>query len=185
MLLALTLVGLLLQLAGAVVTGWGARLIWRQAATEGERLLDPAADITRRSWQRLTALILRWIGRPRSRTVQVSGSASVAFGTSARVSKSYPPLAENLAIRDALAELDRRSQAITAEITRVESQLLNKLEDQGRHHGDLSQAFSRYVAKQDQHARQRDLRGIRFEAAGLALVTLGAIAQALGQAAAS
>jgi hypothetical protein len=68
---------------------------------------------------------------------------------------------------------------------RVNSQLLDGLEDQGHRQDDLSQAFSRYMAEQDQHARQRDRRGIRFEAAGLILVTLGAIAQALGQAAAS
>ncbi len=185
MVLALTLVGLALQLAGAAVTGWGARLIWRQAATGGERLLDPAVDTASQSWQRLTDPVLRWIGRPRSRSVQIGTATSIETAGSIRPMKSYRPLATDLSIPDAIAELDHRTQAIIAEVSRVNSQLLDGLDDQGRRYDDLSQVFDRYVAEQGEHARQRDRRGIRFEAAGLALVTIGAIAQALGQAAAS
>lgn len=177
--LLLTLVGLGLQLAGAGVTAWGARLIWRQAATEGEHLLDPATTLTRRIWRRGTNSLLRWLGKPRSQTIQLESISSAASFGSARLSVSYPPLGGDLALHEAVAELDRRTQALSVEIGRTESRLLNTIEHHGQRHDDLSLTFDRYMSKQGEHARQRDLRGIRFEAAGLALVTLGAIVQAL------
>ena len=90
--LLLTLVGLGFQLAGAGVTAWGARLIWRQAATEGEHLLDPATTLTRRIWRRGTNSLLRWLGKPRSQTIQLESISSAASFGSARLSVSYPPL---------------------------------------------------------------------------------------------
>lgn len=99
----LTFVGLLLQLAGAAVAVWGFRPVLRQAAAEGERLLDPARATARRAWRCLTDAVLRWIGRPRSRTVAVRGTASIEFAGSIRASKSYSPLAADLAVGDALA----------------------------------------------------------------------------------
>ena len=178
--IVLTLVGLALQLFGAVVTAWGAHLVWREAATGSEHLLDPLTDAARRFWRRSADPILRWIGRPRSRTVRLSGNNSAVGVASARVSKSYSPLPTDLAVGDAIAELDRRTQALIADIGRVESRLLDELETQDRRHDGLARRFDQYVDKQDEHVRQRSLRGIRFEAAGLAFVTLGAIAQALG-----
>lgn len=179
--LVLALLGLFLQLVGAVTAAFGVFLIWPQDAAGGERLLDPATRAVRRSWRRLTDPVLRWIGRPRPRTVQIGGVTSVELAGSIRPSTRYPPLAADLAIRDAIAELDRRSQAIIAEVARVESRLLDQLEKQDRRHDDLSRAFDGYVGQQDEHARQRARRGVRFEAAGLALLTLGTVLQAVGQ----
>ena len=57
----------------------------------------------------------------------VAGDTASAGGfISARLSKSYPPLAAELDVGDALAELDRRTQAITAEIAQTESRLLHR-----------------------------------------------------------
>ncbi len=85
-----------------------------------------------------------------------------------------------MALRDAVAELDRRIKEIIAEIGRSENQLRDKIEDQDRRHDKLSQAFNQYMSEQDENAKRRDRRGIRFEATGLFMVTIGAIMQALG-----
>jgi len=175
----LTLGGLALQLAGATVTGWGASLIWHQAAN-GEGLLDPATRATVRLWRLLTNPFLRWIGRPRSQTIQLGGISSAVSSGSARLSKGYSPLDPDMALRDAVTELDRRIKKLIAEIGRSENQLLDKMQDQDRRHDKLSQAFNQYMSEQDENTKRRDRRGIRFEAAGLALVTIGAILQALG-----
>jgi hypothetical protein len=179
--LALTLGGFALQLVGVAVTGWGLRLGWRRAATDGDRLLDPVAESVRRWWGRLIDALSGLLRKPRSQSAAVSGVASAAATASARVSRSYPPLAEDLSLDDRIVELDRRSRAIAAEITRAEGHLLDRLEDQRRYHVDLSQSFHRYVDERERTTRQRDLQGIRFQAVGLTLVTLGSIGQALGR----
>jgi hypothetical protein len=135
----------------------------------------------RRTWQRAINILLRWMGRPSSRTVQGSGVASATAATSAGLlSKGYSPLPADLPLNEMVAELDQRTQALRADIDRSESQLLDKMKDQARRHDELSQAFGQYMSEQDENAKRRDRRGIRFEAAGLALVTIGAILQAFG-----
>lgn len=180
MLLA-NIIGLVLQLLGAAVTGWGFRPVWRRAATAGEGLLDPATAFARRVWRRLINTVLRWIGRtPPPQTVAVSGIASMGVVGSARLGKSYPPLSADLDVDAKLAELDRRSQALAADVGRIDSRLFDGLEAQVRSGYDLSQKFDRYASTQAILARKRDIHDIRVGAAGLALVALGTIVQLAG-----
>lgn len=96
------------------------------------------------------------------------------------MSKKYQPLVADLSLDDKVAELDQRSRGLAAEITRVESQLLGQLQEQRLDHVGLHQTFREYADERERTARQRDIQGIRFQAVGLALVTLGSIIQALG-----
>lgn len=178
--LGFTLVGLALQLGGAGVAGWGARLIWRDVATEGERLADPIVALGHRIWHRAADSLGRLFRRPRSQTIEVGGIRSTESAGSVRVRKSYPPLADTQTDRDAIRELDERTRAIIADLGRAEGRLLDKIEKQNDQHRAISTAFDDYVRAQERQERQRDIRGIRFEVFGLALVTLGALAQALG-----
>ena len=71
-----------------------------------------------------------------------------------------------MALRDAVAELDRRIKEIIAEIGRSENQLRDKIEDQDRRHDKLSQALNQYMSEQDENTKRRDRRGIRWLLAG-------------------
>jgi len=97
---------------------------------------------------------------------QLSESISVASSASARLSKGYSPLDPDMALRDAVAELDRRIKEIIAEIGRSENQLRDKIEDQDRRHDKLSQALNQYMSEQDENTKRRDRRGIRWLLAG-------------------
>lgn len=180
MLRSLALIGFVLQLGGIAVNGWGLRLGWRHTATGGERPFDPVARAVQRWLRRLIDVFRRLVHRPRSQSVAVAGVASAAATASARVSKKYQPLVTDLSLDDKVAELDQRSRGLAAEITRVESQLLGQLQEQRLDHVGLHQTFREYADERERTARQRDIQGIRFQAVGLALVTLGSIIQALG-----
>ena len=92
----------------------------------------------------------------------LSGVVSAAGAVdSVGVRKSYPPLSVNLDVRDAVAELDRRTRVITDDVWRIENQLHDKSKGQDGCHNDLLQTFARYTGEQAEQARQRDIRDIR------------------------
>ena len=136
--------------------------------------------VGRWTWRRTADTVRRWIRRPRSQTIRVGGIDSAESFGSSRVTTSYPPLAHGISHEDAINELDQRTRAIIADLSRREGRLLDMIEDHDEQQHAISATFDQYVNAQEHQAKQRDRRGIRFEVSGLGLVTLGAIAQALG-----
>jgi hypothetical protein len=176
----LNAIGLLLQLAGAAATGWGAHLVWREVATAADRFFAPITCPVGRAWRRVRASVRRLICKPPSRTAEARAATSMVATVSARVGRSYLPLAPELDTDAKIAELDGRTRDIAAVLARAESQLTNELENQDRQRKKLTREFRDYKEVQAKHTTQREIRGIRWEATGLALVTLGSIVQALG-----
>jgi len=176
--LVLTLAGLAFQLAGVAVAGWGVRLVFYEAATVGERLLDPVTRFVGQVWRRATDPLLRLLGRPRSQTIQIGSIDSAEIVSSVRASKSCVPLSADLSLAEAVAELDHRTRALTEEIGLIGNNALDKIYEQRKRHDDLGRAFDAYVTDQHKALRRRDLRAVRIEAVGLALVTVGSILQA-------
>jgi hypothetical protein len=180
MLRVLSAIGLLLQLIGAAATGWGAHLVWREVATAADRFFAPLTGAVGGAWWHVSASVLRLIGKPPSRTAEVGGTTRAVATVSAHVSRSYSPLAPELGTDGKIAELDRRTQDIAAVVARFESQLINKLKNQYRQQNEMAREFRDYKEEQAKHTKQREIRGIRWEASGLGLVTLGTIVQSLG-----
>jgi hypothetical protein len=172
----LSLIGIGLQLLGAAcVAGSGFRSLGRQA------LFDPTRAVIGRTWRRLTDPLLRWIGKAPPRVAQVRAATDVAFAIdSARVSRGFAPLADDLSDADKIAELDRRIQEITADTGRLASQLIERVEAQDRQQKDSSREFHGYAGEQAVQDRERAVRELRVQALGLFLVTAGSCLQAVG-----
>lgn len=102
-----------LQLAGLVVTGDGARRTWNEFMP-GEPLLRPVVVWVRKQlWPVIRAF--RWLLRRKPKSVVVSaGGPMIATSTvgEARSRTGYPPLSPELAVADAVAELDERMRTI-------------------------------------------------------------------------
>lgn len=178
----LTVIGISLQLVGALLAASGLRRTWSEWAPAGEGFFDPVTVPARATWRRIvgaTDRIYRRILR-RRRQVDLHGQDAIGFGdaATATVHVDYTPLSPDLPVAVALGRLDRRTQELRRGLTAVEDEQrqarsqASDLSDRVETVADQAEALSRRVA----------IGGIRRAALGLILVGIGTFVELLGAA---
>lgn len=175
--LVLVIIGTAVQLFGVAVTIKGAREVWRDVASPDDRFLAPFITLGRR----IEATVRRWIGRPRNNPVQMSGTMdNPAFeigGTGTLTWGEFPP--ERTADERIEALRGMLNQAILGaheHVRRVESELDTKIAEVRRER----EALERKVDEGSDTEQKRAVRGLRTEAYGFILLTIGTLIQTAG-----
>lgn len=177
---ALNVAGTVLQVAGVLMTGYGASKTWHEFAPEGERFLHPV----RARWHRLLDW-LQQVGRSflrRSpRAVVARGGVAIGVGGafSARGRVQYPALGTDVATGHAIAELDRRTRQLSETIANTADRLDEDLGGVRKDVADLGAGLGSELRRVDEQTRRVAIGGIRLEALGLVLIALGLFCQAI------
>lgn len=178
--LALLLVGIALQIGGVALTVVGARVVWRDVKRPEDRFFAPFIRAGR--WiSRQARRALRAIGVPmHHQAIIVDAIDTGSYVGTPRIVQSFAPLSAGLTTQQALAELDdrlRKVQALAYEQaesveTRVRQEVERLTEEQRQ---------AKQTADETQERERRTaVQGLRLEAYGFILLTLGTFVQAWG-----
>jgi hypothetical protein len=180
--LIFVVVGLLMQLVGAYVTYRGFRIGWEETASPSDKFLAPVIHWIDRRGEQVTAFFRRLFPqRAHSQTIHASSIAETwAVGDDFRVSKSFAPLPEHAGDAELIAELDRRLRHVYEEVNRVENKLLDDTRERKAESARLEGELRGSLATKEDRDRDRSIRGLRIEALGFGLLTLGALVQGVG-----
>jgi hypothetical protein len=177
---ALLLAGVALQLWGVVLTIVGARTVWRDIKGPDDRFLAPFIRAwvpvqrwIRRRWRRITG---------RGESLIVTAGVAAASGSAGRlsVSKSWGPLPSGASTDELIAELHRRVKASQDDLYRERDQLRTELIARIDAAVAEHQELGREIRERDEQERRRAVQGLRLEAYGFILLTLGTLVQAVG-----
>lgn len=171
----LTVIGTVLQFLGAAVVIPGSRSLWRDA------LFNPTRAIIGRAWRWLSGFLRRLVGKARPQVVQVRGATDVAFGTdSARVTRGFAPLADDMSDAEKIAALERQIRAVVTDTGNFANHMLDRMEAEERRHSDLSRELRAYAGEQAVEDRKRAVRQLQVQALGLFFIAIGSFLQAVG-----
>ncbi|HVM31442.1 MAG TPA: hypothetical protein VM305_11810 [Candidatus Limnocylindrales bacterium] len=181
---ALLVLGLGLQLIGAVLAVLGLRKTWRQFAPSdaslGEAIWREVSVMAREAWtrtrQRLDRFLDRLLRRRRNVVVNVEG-ALMAVGTlNATVIRGYGPLPR--AAKAALPVVHERLNELRGELDTLAGRLGGATGEMERIEKRLDEAKQALEERDEKIA----IGGIPLAVAGLSLVAIGVVAQLVAEA---
>jgi hypothetical protein len=179
----LTVIGIGLQLAGALIAARGLRQTWREFSLPGEGFLDPVTVPIRARWRRLRAVVksgLRRLFRRGGDVVRAEAEDAIGFAEAldATVHVDYSPLDTDLEPQDAIGRLDRRTQELNRRLNVAQGEV----RDLRTAHDRLLDQFGVTAAELEHQTRRVAVGGIRWAALGLFLVAIGTALELVGAA---
>lgn len=177
--LILVVVGFVIQLAGAVIAFHGLSV----AVTEedpAESLARPIRQRWRSGWWSLWVRFRYLIGRPIPVNFTTGTAVETSTAGNAHLTVGLTPLSPDLAPEDAIAALDAALRKLHLEVQTLGHRLSDEVESRSNAIAAMSDQLERTVATAGDEQRRRTIRGLRREAWGFILITLGAILQGLG-----
>jgi len=181
----LTIAGTVLQVAGLGISFEGIRRAWRDWPRVAG-FFEPVIVWTKARWSAAWGFVRtalnRLLRRQPSVSVTVHGAAAEAFAFAqvGTVDKSYDPLPEGMAVESAIATLDERTRSLL--------RTFSDLENAHRKHKDVTEISLRYlrermeshVTRLEEQDRRVAVGGLRLQAFGLFLVTVGVVVVEIG-----
>lgn len=175
---ALSLVGLAVQLLGAVVAIWG--LIKTHDAYADKTIRAMLAERLDRATQRVSRSLDRLLRRP-VRPVSVSGSITMDATLSANVSGyGLVTISPDMSPEDAIAELDRRTQRLFERVADLDQSTKQSLQEQAEALRAMRAELEAADHEADIRIRQAAIEGLMTEAVGLVFVIVGGLIQGIG-----
>jgi hypothetical protein len=169
-------VGLILQVVGALVALWG--LVRTHDAYAEKTLRSIAGERARTLADRTERTVRRWLRRPMKQTIVLTGIGSgVAVGGYATMTVTWGPLPTRTA--DALKRLDERTREMNKRIDSLDARLRDLTNEQQETLKRLREDLEQAAREANQLIRHAAIEGLRTEAIGLLLVTVGAMLQGL------
>lgn len=178
--IALVVLGLVLQLAGVAATARGATLIWRDIAAPGETLTSPAIAAIRHIVSRCMTKLIHLFRTPRPKTIRAGASAVLSLSAKARGYKNFRELPADVVPADAIAELDDRTREMMERLGQLSNKLADEVENRKTENSVIGRNLRSEITEQAERERRRAVTGIRYEALGLLLLTLGSLLNFLG-----
>jgi hypothetical protein len=184
MVTALSLAGVVFEIVGLIITGWGAWKTWREfAPREAGGIADPVVLPLRERWLRTRSLAARIVRRLTSRQAApvhvVVGTAALSLGAaiSARGRVQFRILPDDLDIHEALAELDERTRRLMTSLSDVSDRRQDEAEATRGEIRELANRLDAAVGSIDVLTRRVAVGGIRLQFVGLTVVALGLVMQ--------
>lgn len=174
----LTAFGLLLQVLGGLVALWG--LIKTHDAYAEKPLVLMAKERAARSLDRLIAALRRLLRQPRRQTVEADLAVEGGGAFDAGAVITYPPIATDIPLREAIQLLDARLRQASERLTRVEGTVTELGDATRRELTQLRERVQRDVTTFRELVRHAAVEGLMTEAVGLVMVTIGAVLQGFG-----
>ncbi len=179
---ALSVIGVVLQIAGVCIAGVGLWQTWHEFA-QGEGFFDPlrqrAGEMGRRIAQDVRNAIARLLRRPRKpHVIGVSSIDSMSAVERARLRVTWDPLPPDTAL--ALDELDRRTQQLSHMVANATDRHADELEEARTAAGTLARRVEEGIERLETKTRHVAIGGVRLEAMGLFLIALGLALQGVG-----
>lgn len=177
----LRLLGTAMQLTGAAVTAWGAKLIWRDLAARDDTLVGPAVVATHRLLSRYMIKLRQMFRKPQRKTVHGSMSAVAPLPTAKlRGHTNFRQLPQDVASAEAISELDDRTREIMERLGQLTNKLADEIETHQAENTTIAKNLRAALDDRAERERRRAITGIRYEAVGLFLLALGSTLNALG-----
>jgi hypothetical protein len=169
-------VGVAVQLGGVALTVKGAREVWSDVASPDDRFLAPFIHGGRWVVRKVRCLFRR----PATQVIGAASADGIGLFGSARVYSNDGPLPDGLSVDERIALLDDRlRQAVTKVYTsmhEIQDTLQGEIEKAKAAQGEAIRA----VDARAEEERQRVVNGVRIEAYGFILLTIGTLIQAGG-----
>jgi len=178
--LAFVLIGLAFQAVGIYITIKGAQIVWRDVAKPEDRFLAPEIRWIRALQRRLKSLGYRLFRRtPPPQIIQVGGASATGSVGTATVSVGFQPIDTSLSIQEQIVEVDRRARfamdSLYAQSQQLDKKFTDRILNLTEDHKKLETAVDTYTETERQHA----VHGLRIEARGFILLTVGSLIQAV------
>lgn len=178
--LILFFVGVVFQLGGVALTIAGARTVWKGIKAPDDRFLAPFMKAGRLAL-RLARRLGIALGMPgRAQVIKVD---IVDIGTAVdrvTVTQAFAPLPGGLTTEQAVRTLDERLREVQAlaysQAAGVEQRIRQAVEDVAAE----QQRIAREGREGSEQDRRRAVVGVRLEAYGFILLTIGTLVQAIG-----
>jgi hypothetical protein len=179
--LGLVIAGTVMQLFGAAITIKGARQVWKGIKGPDDRFLAPITGALRKARSTTVAGAQRATGRqPPTQSIAPSGIPSGEKVGMPAAAQGFPPLPTNITTDAALRALDERLREVQSLVRSLTGDVDRRLTTAV----DLALAKQeRMKARAEEKAREeqrRAVRGLRTEAYGFLLLTLGTLIQTGG-----
>lgn len=168
--------GIAFQLVGAYITYRGFRQGWNDTKSETDRFMAPAVHFFDRIGSTASRLVRRALRRSSSNTIQVRGADAATSAERVLLKKGWPPIPEGTSDREAIDELTRRINAIQNDVDRHGS----RQSDQQQSFDEFVKSWSQQVQREAEDERVRQLGGLRMEAFGFLILTVGGLIQGVG-----
>ena len=165
--------GLILQVAGLVVTATGVRRTWREFAAEP--FWSPVIQRARGLWERIVARVRRVFRRPQIVFGEAAGEIRMAGTALGRV--GFRTIPEDGPVADAITELDERTRRLLDQIADLREQGDEELRTLRSESRSLREEVARVVKELGEMDREVAVSGLRLEAAGMFLIALGVVFQ--------
>jgi hypothetical protein len=173
-------VGIGLEVVGLLVTGRGIWTTWR-ANAQGELMTAPVVNVAKRVGWWLNDRLPPRLRRGRVRQLEVHDSLTISESSTVGLATGWSPLSPDLTIEEALAELDTRISQVAATHQAADHAIHQRLEELGRHDGELGTRIDQVEAQVQETARLLRVEGLRVQAVGVGLIAVGLMLQTVGQ----
>lgn len=173
--LILFMVGIVVQLGGVAVTIHGARQVWKDVRTPDDRFLEPFLRFGRwiKRWTR------RALGLPNPVRLG-SGGAAITVSGHGRGYANWQALSDELSPQERIDLLDERFRATVDQVYKSMFAIQDSLEEKIEAIDSAQKIVAREADEAAKLEQRRVISGLRVEAYGFILLTLGTLVQAGG-----
>jgi hypothetical protein len=169
-------VGIAVQLGGVALTIKGARQVWKDVANPDDRFLAPFIHAGR--W--IARTLRRLIRRPAPQVIAVGGAAGLGLAGSARGYSTPGPVPDGLSVEEQIALINERLIDHLHKVHKTMFRIQDSLQGEIQQTKAAQVAVLAAVDDRTEQERKRAVNGLRIEAYGFILLTVGTLIQALG-----
>lgn len=169
-------IGIVFQLVGAYITYRGFRQGWDGTRSETDRFMAPVVNFFDRIGSATSRSFRKILRRPSATTIQVRGVRVATRAGRVKLTKGWPPISDDVSNRDAIDELNSRINAVQNDVDRHGA----RQSDQQQSFDEFVKGWGERVQREAEEERVRQLGGLRMEAFGFLILTVGSLIQGVG-----
>lgn len=171
--------GIAFQLAGVIVTIFGARKVWKGLKSSDDRFLAPFILAGQWLWRQVRRFGRKLGIRFSVRDIRV-GIVDVVVSADGllQVSKRFPPIPATATTQEAIHLLDERLREVQTQLQDQDWEIEQRVRAKIEKVTAEQKAMSKEAEDRNQEERKKAVVGLRLEAYGFILLTIGTLIQA-------